>query len=138
MTEFPDIELYRRGTETVLACWEAYARGATDAAVQRVRGVAAAVFPSEPERGVYNKALLERDLAADERADALDAMEAAYAAAGVTGFAAWVHERDAAMLGDLERRGYRFNESTRSMGMTLDDLRLPRPAIGLGSLDWAG
>jgi hypothetical protein len=56
-----DTDLYLRGTETLLASWEEYARGATGAAVQRHRGVAAAVFPNEPERGVYNNALLERD-----------------------------------------------------------------------------
>jgi ribosomal protein S18 acetylase RimI-like enzyme len=138
MTGFSDAELYRRGAETLLASWEAYAHGATGAAVKRFPGVAAAVFPHEPERGVYNNALLERDLGSAQRADALDAMEAAYAAAGVTGFAAWVHERDAAMRSDLERRSYRFNESTRAMGMALDDIRVPRPAIELGSPDWAG
>jgi hypothetical protein len=63
--------------------------GASGAAVHRSPGVATAVFPNEPERAVYNNTLLERDLAAAERADALDAMEAAYAAAGVTRFAAW-------------------------------------------------
>src|SRR5215211_7075518 len=91
MTVLTDADLYLRGAETLLASWAEYARGATGAAVQRLPGVAAAVFPNEPERAVYNNALLERDLAAGERADALDAMEAAYAAAGVTRFAAWVH-----------------------------------------------
>ena len=64
------------------------------AAVHRFAGVAAAVFPNEPERGVYNNAVLECDLAASERAEAIAAMEAAYENAGVTRFAAWVHETD--------------------------------------------
>jgi GNAT superfamily N-acetyltransferase len=63
-------------------------------------------------------------------------MEAAYAAAGVTRFAAWVHEHDQGMRGDLQRRGYTLEESTRAMGMTLDDVRLPRPEIELGPPDW--
>src|SRR5215216_5833010 len=105
MTVLTDTDLYRRGTETLLASWEEYARGATGAAVQRFPGVGIAVFPNEPERAVYNNAFLERDLTAAERADALDAMEAVYAAAGVTRFAAWVHESDAAMRTDLRRRG---------------------------------
>ena len=46
-------DLYRRGCETLLASWEEYARGATGAAVQSLPGVAAAVFPNEPERAVY-------------------------------------------------------------------------------------
>ena len=136
MTVLTDTDLYLRGAETLLASWQEYARGATGAAVQRFPGVGIAVFPNEPERAVYNNAFLERDLAAAERADALEAMEAAYAAAGVTRFAAWVHERDQAMRGELERRGYTLEESTRAMGMTLDEIRLPRPQIELAPPDW--
>jgi ribosomal protein S18 acetylase RimI-like enzyme len=131
-----DVELYRRGVDTLLASWEEYARGARDAAVHRRPGVASAVFASEPERAVYNNALLDRDMPAAERADALDAMEAAYATAGVRRFAAWVHESDEAMRTDLERRGYRLDESTRAMGMALDDIHLPRPEPELGPPDW--
>ena len=87
-----DADLYRRGAETLLASWEEYARGAGGASVRRFPGVAAAVFPMEPERAVYNNALLQRELTPAERADALDAMEATYSAAGVTRFAAWLHE----------------------------------------------
>jgi ribosomal protein S18 acetylase RimI-like enzyme len=124
-----DGELYQRGCRTLLASWEEYARGATGAALLRLDGVAAAVFPNEPERAVYNNAL-------PERPDALDAMEEAYAAAGVTRFAAWVHESDEAMRSALERRGYKIDEITRAMGMELDDIRLPRPEIDLGPPDW--
>src|SRR4051812_18037188 len=95
-----DAALYARGAETLLASWQAYARGAIGASVQRLPGVAAAVFPRGPERGVYNNALLERELDAAARAAALEAMEDAYATAGVTGFAAWVHESDEAMRSD--------------------------------------
>ncbi|MFC5995692.1 GNAT family N-acetyltransferase [Pseudonocardia hispaniensis] len=132
-----DADLYRRGLKTLLASWEEYARGAAGAAVRRFPGVTTAVFPNEPERAVYNNALLGRDLTAAERAAALDAMEAAYAAAGVARFAAWVHESDEAMRRDLERRGYTLDEMTRAMGMALDDIRLPRPEIDLGPPDWA-
>lgn len=136
MCQFSDAELYRRGAATVIASHEAYARGAREAAVVCAPGVIAAVFPHEPERGVYNNALLESNLSATERASALDAMASIYAAAGVTRFAAWVHERDTAMWGDLEQRGYTRDTSTRAMGMALDDLRLPRPELELGSLTW--
>jgi ribosomal protein S18 acetylase RimI-like enzyme len=129
-------ELYRRGVATLVGSWEEDARGAPGAEVRRSAGVAAAVFANEPERAVYNNALLERDLTAAERADALDAMEAAYAAAGVTRYAAWVHESEAGMRADLERRGYTLHESTRAMGMALDEIRVPRPQIELGDPDW--
>jgi ribosomal protein S18 acetylase RimI-like enzyme len=130
-------ELYLRGSDTLLASWEAYARGAVGAAVRRFHGVAAAVFPAGPERAVYNNALLERDLGASERPEALDAMEAVYAAASVARFAAWVHESDQPMRAELERRGYILDTTTRAMGMVLDDIRLPRPQIPLGPAPWA-
>jgi GNAT superfamily N-acetyltransferase len=136
MTEFSAAELYLRGAATLVASWEVYARGAPGAAVQRAPGVVAAVFPHEPESCVYNNALLERDLKATERADALDVMVAAYADAGVGRFAAWVHEDDAAMRVDLERRGYTLDMSTRMMGMPLANIRLPRTEIELSTLDW--
>jgi GNAT superfamily N-acetyltransferase len=62
-------------------------------------------------------------------------VEAVYAAAGVTRFAAWVHENDWAMRADLERRGYTLAETTRGMGIVLDEIRMPRPEIELGATD---
>ena len=136
MTVIADIDLYRRGSATLLASWAAYARGATVAALRRLPGVAAAVFPAGPERTVYNNALLERGLPAEGRRVAVDAMEAAYATAGVHEYAAWVHESDAAMRVDLEARRYRIVESTRAMGMALADLRPDRPAVAVEAVDW--
>jgi ribosomal protein S18 acetylase RimI-like enzyme len=131
-----DLDLYRRGSATLLASWAAYARGATGAALRQLPGVAVGVFPAGPERGVYNNALLERGLPAEARTVAVDAMEAAYAAAGVSEFAAWVHQSDAAMRAELEARRYRVVESTRAMGMALADLPAARPALDVEALDW--
>ena len=131
-----DTDLYRRGADTLVASWEQYARASRDAAVIRSPGVAAAVFPTEPERGVYNNALLERALDAPDRTAALDAMEAAYASRGVPQFAAWVHESDEAMRAELAARGYTVSESTRAMGMALDDIRVPRPDLDLAAPSW--
>jgi hypothetical protein len=64
------MDLYRRGVATAVASWEAYARGCAGAAVVRLGGVSAAVFPSGPERAVYNNAVLERGLGSSERAAA--------------------------------------------------------------------
>jgi ribosomal protein S18 acetylase RimI-like enzyme len=137
MSVLTGVSLYLRNVGTLLASWEEYARGATGAAVQRLPGVATAVFPNEPERSVYNNALLDAGRSAADRDQALAEMEAAYAEAGVSRFAAWVHEGDVAMRTDLLRRGYTFAETTRAMGMSLDDIRLPRPAIELGPPDWS-
>jgi GNAT superfamily N-acetyltransferase len=130
-------ELYLRGAATLLASWEEYARGSAGAVLQRLNGVSAAVFPAGPERAVYNNALLDRNLGQAERAAALDAMAAAYDSAGVDRYAAWVHESDGEMDAELRSRGYTFEETTRALGMSLDDIHFPRPEIELGPLDWA-
>ena len=131
-----DADLYRRGMKTAVAGWEVYARGMADAEVRRSPGLAAAIFPSEPERSVYNNAILERDLRDTERAVAVAAMETAYDAAGVTRFAAWVHETDEPLRSDLERRRYAVAETTRAMGMRLNGILVPRPVLELGSAGW--
>jgi GNAT superfamily N-acetyltransferase len=131
-----DAALYARGAATLLACWAAIARGSHGAAVRRLPGVAAAVFPHDPERAVYNNALFERGLGPAARTAALDAMEAAYAAAGVERYAAWAHETDRPLQVALAARGYAVAESTRAMGMRLDDLRAPRRSLDLAPPDW--
>jgi GNAT superfamily N-acetyltransferase len=135
---FSDSDLYLRGVATLIASWEAYALGASSAAVRHLPGVAAAVFPRDPERAFYNNALLKRDLAPAQRGEALDAIEDAYGSVGVTRFTAWVHESDAGMRCDLERRGYIIEESTRAMGMALSEIPMSRPVIELGASDWSG
>jgi GNAT superfamily N-acetyltransferase len=124
------VSLYRRGVATLLASWEAYAAGSAGAALHRLDGVDAAVFPCEPERGVYNNALLVD-------AAAVDAMESLYAAADVERFAAWVHERDGHLARELEDRGYVLDTATRAMGMQLEALAAPRPELDLAPDDWA-
>jgi GNAT superfamily N-acetyltransferase len=137
MTVLTDRDLYLRGCRTALAAWEEYARGTAEAAVHRLPGVTAAVFPCGPERAVYNNAILDGALAAAERAAALDAMHGAYADAGIGEYAAWVHESDRAMRAELERRGYVVHETTRAMGMATADVRVPRPGLDLAPTDWA-
>ena len=132
-----DDDLYLRGMHTVVASWEAYARASRGAAIHRFPGGSAAVFPANPERRIYNNAILRPDLAPLERADAAAAIEAAYAAAGVSRFAVWVHENDEQGGADLESRGYAIADSTRAMGMKLDDLSVPHPDVELSPADWS-
>jgi GNAT superfamily N-acetyltransferase len=143
-----DDELYVRGSETLLASWAHYARGSAGAALQRLTGVAAAVFPTEPERAVYNNALLDRGLGRGECAAAVHAMATAYRSAGIERYAAWVHESDEAMRAELSGRGYAIAESTLAMGMSLEAVSIPGhrtdeqvaaptlPDVWLGPLDW--
>ena len=115
MDVYTDEALYLRGAATLVASWSEDARGSDGAGLQRLPGVAAAVFPHGPERNYYNNALLERGLSIRRRAEAIAAMENAYAATSVSRFAAWAHETDRPMHRDLERRGYRIDTTTRAM-----------------------
>jgi GNAT superfamily N-acetyltransferase len=134
-----DTALYARNAESLLASWEINASASRDARLVRAAGVAAAVFPVQPGRSVYNNALLERDLGATRRADAVDAMEAAYASAGIPHFAAWVHESDQAMCRTLEACGYVLDPSTTvAMGMTLRERAEPfLPELDLRAVTWS-
>jgi ribosomal protein S18 acetylase RimI-like enzyme len=132
-----DAELFARGAATLVASWGEYARWAADAAIHRLPGVVAAVFPCPPERAVYNNALVARGLSNRERARALVALERAYAESGVTRFAVWANEDDDALGSELEQRGYRLDTTTRVMGMALADISLPLPSIDLGTADWS-
>jgi ribosomal protein S18 acetylase RimI-like enzyme len=137
MAPIPDRDLYARGAATLLASWEEVARGSSGAALLRPGGVAAAMFPEEPERGVYNNALLDCGLGATERARAVDAMQAAYSAAGIERYAAWVHEGDEGMRSELSARGFTVAEWTRAMGMSLGESAVPRPEVDIGWSDWS-
>jgi GNAT superfamily N-acetyltransferase len=136
MTGISDAELYRRNIDTLLASFEAYTCGAIGAVVRRFPGVAIAVFPNEPERSVYNNAVLDRDLSAPERREALDAIASTYRDAGIEHFAVWVHESDTRMRDEIGRRDLVFDSSTLMMSMALDDAHLLRPHVDLVSLEW--
>ena len=132
-----DADLYDRGIRTLVSSWQLITRGPRGARIKTCRGGAAAVFPVDPERGIYNNAVVDRVLAPAARIETLAAIEAAYTAAHVDRFSVWVHESDDAMRADLEERGYAFAESTRAMGMLLEDIAVPRPEIDLAPADWA-
>ena len=131
-----DRDLYARGAATLVASWEAYARGSAGAALEHLDGVSAAVFPNGPERTVFNNVLLDRDLPPSRRAAAVDSMHELYTTAGVDHYAAWVHESDEGMRAELIGRGYIVAESTRAMGMPLDLAGRP-PEIELGPSSFA-
>ena len=129
-------DLYLRGVETSVACWTEYARTTAGAAVHHLPGVDVGVFPEGPEREVFNNAVLAHGLARADRARALDAMVEAYADAGVSAYAAWVHESDTAMRADLGDRGFVVQETTWAMGRTLDDVPDEPPDVDLAPDDW--
>lgn len=136
VSSWTETELYRRGRATLVASWTLYARACEAATVRRLPGVDVAVFPRDPERAVYNNALLRRDAPPAAVREALDGLEAAYEAAGVRRFAAWVHDGDEAARVALLARGYTLDTTTRAMGMPLRDLPVPDPDIEVAPGDW--
>lgn len=131
-------DLYERQAATLVASWRAYARHSDGARVEDVEGAAVCLFPSPPERGVYNNALLPRGLGAGRAGEVIAAVEDAYCEAGIDAYAVWAHEAEPVTVAALEGRGLRFDSATRAMAMSLEDLAAPRPGIELGDLDWEG
>jgi ribosomal protein S18 acetylase RimI-like enzyme len=135
-TSVDEGELYRRMAAGLVAASRHFAAASPGAYVLDEPGVSLDVFPTPPDRGIYNNALFERGLGASARREAIDATEVAYGRAGVERYAAWVHESDAPLIDDLLARGYRLNESTRAMAMRLDELPAARPAVDVIRIDW--
>jgi hypothetical protein len=77
------------------------------------------------------------DVAAAARSNATQSMESAYASVVVTRFAAWAYESERAMCGDLVRRGYTLDTSTRAILMALKDIRMPWPELNLSAPEWS-
>ena len=129
-------DLYRRGSATLLASWEADARGSAGAELVLSDGFAAAVFPSDPERSIFNNVLLRRGLNRAGRRHAIETVESVYADAGVDRYAAWAHETDGALRVELSGSGYRLEETTRVMGMSLDDLESKPTDVDVETFSW--
>jgi GNAT superfamily N-acetyltransferase len=129
-------DLYQRGLATLLASWDVDARDAAGAELILSDGFAAAVFPNEPERSFYNNVLLRRGLNRAGRRQAIEAIESVYADAGVDSYAAWAHESDGPLRVELSGSGYRLEETTRMMGMSLDDLESKPSEFDVERIDW--
>jgi ribosomal protein S18 acetylase RimI-like enzyme len=129
--------LYDRQVATLVASWRAYARHSDGARVEDIAGAAVCLFPSVPESGVYNNALLPRGLDAGRAGEVVGAIEEAYGKAGIPSYAIWAHESEDEAVAALAARGLRLDTSTRAMAMSLDGHSLPRPEIELADLDWA-
>ena len=130
-----DLELYARGIRTAVACWSSYARTIAGGAVHHLPGVEVAVFTEGPERDVFNNAVLGHGLSMRHRRAAVDAMRSTYRDAGVTAYAAWVHESDTAMLEELTSVGFVHQETTWAMGLQLDGTACVTD-FDVGAGDW--
>ena len=123
-----DHDLYARGAATLLASWEAYARGAAGAALSVSTGSRPRCSRAIPSARCTTTRCSTATSARPRAPRPSRRWTAAYRSAGVDRYAAWVHESDEGMRAELTGRGYTLEESTRAMGMALDDLsrRAPR------------
>lgn len=113
-------ELFDRSVATLVESWAYLATGSPGAAVSRVEGAVVAAFVRQPEREVLNNAVLgPRPV---DRDATMTSIEGTYAGHGIERFAVWVHESEAEVAAHLGRRGYRYDSSTRTMAMAIDDL----------------
>jgi len=128
---------YRRMAAGLVAASRHFAAASPGAFVQDEPGTSIAVFPTPPDRSIYNSALFDRGLDAVGRRAAIDAMEAAYVRAGIDGYAAWVHDSDTPLIDDLLARGYRLSEATRAMSVRLHATTAPRTELDVIELEWS-
>jgi ribosomal protein S18 acetylase RimI-like enzyme len=129
-------DFYLRGTATLLASWREYARGSAGAQLVISDGFYAGVFPNEPERSVYNNVLLRRGLGRAERMQAIEGIRSVYSRAGVDRYAAWAHESDGPLRTELSARGFKLEEATRLMAMSLDGIELQPGEVDVERFDW--
>jgi GNAT superfamily N-acetyltransferase len=132
---FDTDHLYDRMAATLVASWSRCAERTAEASMEFLPGAAAAVFPTGPERAVYNNTLLARGLDRSGAAEAASAIGGAYADAGIESFAIWVHESEEHAIAALNDRGLHVEESNRAMATTLGGLPLPRPELDVGPAD---
>jgi ribosomal protein S18 acetylase RimI-like enzyme len=128
--------LYDRMEANLLASWERYATASSGAFLRRAANVTIAVFPSPPERVVYNNSLLSRGVDRADADAAISLLERVYANAGVDRYAVWAHESEAVSIACLQARGYHVDTTTRAMAMSLRSIDMPQPQPRLTSADW--
>jgi ribosomal protein S18 acetylase RimI-like enzyme len=111
--------LFDRSLATLVRSWAYLAAGSSGAEVIDRGDVTIASFIHSPDREFLNNAVLARDLA--EVGGTLHEIERAYRDRGIERYAVWVHESGAAIAGEIEARGYKYDSSTRTMAMPIAD-----------------
>jgi ribosomal protein S18 acetylase RimI-like enzyme len=129
-------DFYLRATATLLASWDVDARGSAGAELVRSDAFAAGVFPNDPERSVFNNVLIRRGLGRVERGQAIDDLRSVYLKAGIDRYAVWAHESDGPLRVELSGGGFKLEETTRLMVMSLEDIEVQPGAIGVERFDW--
>lgn len=85
-------------------------------------GVAASVSPQTPQRSIFNSVSARDETSL---ANVIDDIAGHYESSGVRAWTAWVPDFDRPTANLLEQRGHVLDGSPRSMGLDLDELRVP-------------
>jgi len=120
-------EPYERLAATMVAAWARSAERTPKAKLDAIAGASVAIFPSGPERDVYNNALLDRALGQPAASEAAAEIARIYAAAGVESYAIWVHESERAAIAALAESGLQVDMSTRAMAVSLGEISPAEP-----------
>jgi GNAT superfamily N-acetyltransferase len=112
------LELIRAGMPPL---WRLMAER-SDGSVWEGDGTIATIFPSNPERSVFNSVFYE-----DGRTliGSLEEIAEAYERAGVRAWTVWVPEADAETAAALEEAGHANDAQPRAMAMAISELRSP-------------
>lgn len=120
MSRHTDDELRARSAVTLVESWRCLAAGSPGARIVEQDEIAVAVFVREPDRRIYNNAVMA--IGAHDPGAALRAAAATYAEADVEQYAVWVHASDEAAARVVRAAGYEHDTSTLVMGMDVDDM----------------
>jgi GNAT superfamily N-acetyltransferase len=113
---------------------ELTARGAPDSRTLQLDGATAAITPAAPQRSVLNGVVVEDFAKLPEQ---LDAIAAAYDAAGVRAWTVWVPESETEVRELLAARGHKLDATPAAMLLDLDELRDPHKGSASDvSTDW--
>jgi GNAT superfamily N-acetyltransferase len=123
--------LFDRSLATLIRSWEYLASGSPGAEVSEPAGAAIAAFVRSPEREFLNNAVLAPGLTAF--GTTLETIEHTYGTHAIERYAIWVHESERGVAAELQARGYRYDTSTRTMAMPVDELA----AVDTSGLDLA-
>lgn len=126
--------LFQRSLATLLRSWQYLASGSPGAEVSEPAGAAIATFTRSPEREFLNNSVLVPDAA--DIGTTIDTIEHTYATHGIERYVVWVHETAPEAATSLRARGYRYDTSTRTMAMPVDELRpVDSSRLELGDAD---
>jgi GNAT superfamily N-acetyltransferase len=114
------LELIREGMPPF---WRSLAER-SGGSVWEERDVLAAVFPTAPERSVFNSVFYEDG---ERLLASLDRIAAAYEQAGVRAWTVWVPEAEEPVARALADAGHVLDAEPRAMAMEISELRAPDP-----------